>query len=49
MLKHFELKNLTRIIATIHEDFELYKVLMYNILCQTVLKITVYKLFTKIN
>ena len=33
VLKHFELKNQTRKIVTIHKDFEPYQVFMYNFLC----------------
>ena len=41
-------KNQTRKIVKIHEDFELYKVFLYNVLCQTVLIFPIYMLFTKI-
>ena len=48
VLAHFGLKNKTRKIVNIQENFEPQQVFMYNFLSQNILVFQIYILFTKI-
>ena len=47
VLEHFRFKNQTRKIDRSSKDFELYQIVMYNFLWQTVLMFPIYILLTK--